>query len=156
MKNEQRTEGTMSQQQQYYNRVFRSLIPKWILSYIFFMLSYTLSNKYLLVHYKYDPSGHILCSIVSYSNWLNILITLQEFDADIFSKDTLCQVICYIGYTLQIYQLYSLVFTAKIYHHYSETCMGFFNGVCISWFVFQGDELSTVLYNIFQMITAYF
>ena len=52
----------------------RRLLPKWIFSFILFYTVYSVDNLLLAKIHKYDPSGHYLCAIVSYSNWLNLII----------------------------------------------------------------------------------
>ena len=118
------------------------LLPKWILSYFLFMIVYKGDNYLLQKTYGYDPSGHLLCSIVSYSNWINIMIHLPK-DMQIFT------IFRYIGLTLIFYQLFCTFFTVLIFHHYSETIFGIFNGLAISLIVFNTDGLfSDALFDI--------
>ena len=120
----------------------KSLLPKWILSYVLFMIVYLSHIELLQKSYGYDPSGHLLCALVSYSNWINIMINLPK-DMQIFA------VFRYLGLILITYQLYCCFFTVLIFHHYSETIFGLINGLVISMLVFNTDGLFTnCLYEI--------
>ena len=56
---------------------FKSVVFKWLLSYGMFMFVYEFNNYWLLKRHNFDPSGHLLCAVVSYSNWLALIQAIQ-------------------------------------------------------------------------------
>ena len=58
--------------------LWKKLVPKWLMGYAMFMLVYHVDNRMLMAPYQFDPSGHILCALVSYSSWYNIVLYTEK------------------------------------------------------------------------------
>ena len=131
--------------------VYRSLLPKWALSFALFYIIWRLHTLILFDNHGYRPSGHLLCALVSYSNWLNLVCTLEDYD---FPKINLMfyMVLNVIAAAFTIYQLAAMYFTAFVFHHHSEMLLGFINGCIVSYVVFGFDEISSALYDTFLIV----
>ena len=103
--------------------------------------------SWLTYTYGYKTSGHVFCAMVSYTNWWNLIWTLEEYKPSIW--DTPLVGIKYLAIALTAYQLFGLYFTCYIYHHYSECLYGFLNGVVVCHIVFHNDIFSTCLYRLY-------
>ena len=51
----------------------RCVISKWIVSYLLFKIFFEIF-EYFIPYTNFDPSGHLCCAIVAYSNWVQINI----------------------------------------------------------------------------------
>mmetsp|Transcript_16447 Transcript_16447/g.27909 ORF Transcript_16447/g.27909 Transcript_16447/m.27909 type:complete len:131 (+) Transcript_16447:237-629(+) len=63
--------------------IFENLILRPLLSFSVFFLQYKVDNLLMLGLFGFDPSGHILCALFSYSTWLHLL---QVQHTMVFSK----------------------------------------------------------------------
>jgi len=127
--------------------LYRTLLPKWLLTYLIFTIMYKTHHSWLYhTEYYYRPSGHVFCAMISYANWWNLIWAMQEYRPNIF--DTPLIGAKYVAFALTMWQLWSLYFTTFIYHHYSESLYGFINGLIVCYAVFHNDELNTSIYRI--------
>ena len=128
--------------------LMKQLLPKWLASYTVFYFIWQFDIIFLQKRFGYDPSGHYLCGIVAYSNWLNIIITLKQYYKK--EENQLTTITTAIGGLLVVYQLYCLFFAAFVYHHYSEVLFGIINGIVVSKLCIQNDVISDNFYYILQ------
>ena len=120
----------------------RYSLIKWILSFALFMFVYKTNNYLLMKRLGFDPSGHMLCSIVAYSNWLNLAKQCKS------QEWKYAGVIETIATFLLAYQLYCIFFTAILFHCYSETLSGCLYGIFVSVIVFETDQFSDCIWKI--------
>lgn len=125
--------------------LWNKVITKWVLSYVLFIMIYTINNKLLMDAYDFDPSGHFLCAMVSYSNWFNLWFYTQRCYR-------IKKAIQSIYYILIVYQLYCLIFTTLVYHSYSETLYGYLNGLFVSYIVFGTEIWTDAIFEIFYYL----
>lgn len=126
----------------------REVLTKTVMSTLFFYFVYGLNNSWLNSRYKYDPSGHMLCSIVSYCNWAALCNLLSKH------KYVLQLPIGCIALALTVYQLYCTFWTCFIFHTPSEGILGTFYGIEITTLVFNTDLVSGSLGGIVKRLGA--
>ena len=107
------------------------LTPKWIISYLVFYIFYSTHNNLLMNTVQYDPSGHLLCALSSYANWMNYYKVTQQMKSESPYIKHLCIVLRQIGVMLTFYQLYCLFWTCLIFHDHSEVLYGYINGMIV-------------------------
>ena len=78
----------------------------------------------------FKSSGHVLCAMVSYANWLNFYLETQKEDNHTHMIIRYCSII------LTIYQLYCLCFTCFIFHDHSEVLHGIANALVVNLLTF--------------------
>ena len=93
----------------------------------------------------FDPSGHLICALTAYANWLQFLVFVSG--NELISR-AYQRVLWIVVNLLFIYQLYSLFFTLMIYHDSLETLHALVYGLIIMVSVFYTDVFSDCLYSL--------
>lgn len=134
-----------------YSTFSREVLSRWLLSYILFKLVMVIFIAYCQ---PFDPSGHVLCALVTYSNWLALIIFISNYQT--YFKTKVFGIYSFIAIVLFVYQIYGCFFTVLVYHDVYESIFGFGLGITISFIAFRVDAFSNALYYTILAISQAF
>jgi hypothetical protein len=119
---------------------------KYFLSFCFFITFFKVF-QWMFLKNDFDTSGHMVCSILVYSNYVNICNYFSLFKDEMRDQYAL-SLSFFITNILILHQSCCLFFTAFIYHDIYETGSGVLFGLFIQWLIFYDDFLSNAFYSI--------